>query len=510
MVANLVPGQYQIGDLIMGRHTAYKVTGFDIQPYGVAAQDYQVPFEDITRFGNDQITPGPINLSIEVLQNRWISEKPDTGQYLINGSLSELQRIWRGDEIRYSWGEMMPLYFCGRDGITKAIYGRPGKFTYPKGVMNADGEPIDHCYEVIAEFRRGDTIAYAAEEVYTEVLQQDAPTIVYQAGNANSWVRILLTGPMTNPVITIGDQQVKLDLELEDGEVLEVSSYPWRRRVVDSNGINQRAQMTGVNYLNKLIIPWGVPVPVRWTSEEVNTWQPALGNRKWYETIDDIKKTTLPSTFTNISGKVIVGHDLFNKDFYTNYLRGNIGTPWRAVCRYNERKYNTRDQVCYATLVNPSKGRNGIIIMSNDALTNFLMLEVKAENNSNYLRIRTGSGPTTFSSVRSEYHYTARNFEDGDIAGIRSDYNSGTGDTTYTMTFNDSDVGTPWTDTSNVVSSEATNRTNAFAFNLDNSGWPDRSGGFGFKDIVGYDHKIVPTPVGQVFVCWRNAYQVIE
>ena len=503
-MVNLIPGQYEIGGIVMGRGTAYKITGFDIQPYGVAAQDYQAPLEDIVRFGNDQITPGPINMNIEVLQNRWISEKPDTGQYLIQGSLPDLARVWRSDEIRYKWGEMIPLSYCGRDKVTKVIYGRPGKFTYTKGTFNEDGKPTHQSYECIAEFRRADSFSYAANETFAKIDRQKSPTVIWQNGDAPAWVRVVLYGPITDPVITIGEEKLELDIALGANELMEISSYPWRRRVVDSNGVNRRASLTGVNYLNRLTIDPFVKTSVRWTSAEINTFIPALGNKRWYETIDDINYKNLPDSFTNITGKVVVGFDLFNPQIFTRFLRAGIWNNTSA-CIYNEETFNTRKQETYATLVNPyGVGRSGIAIMCNATMTNYVLLEVNSSQKK--LKIRTGSGPTTWSTVRAEWtNPYLFGFQDTDVVGIRATDSGGS--STYTMTFNGADVGTPWTDSGNVVSTASTNRHEGFIFDMDGNLFTH---GCGFHNIVGFDNATIPTPVGGAYIFWRDAYQVIE
>src|ERR1051325_6079490 len=67
---NLLPGQYQIGDLVLGRHTAYQVENFDEQAYNVNAQDQQRLVSDEIDFGQDNLDPQPAVFKIWILDNR--------------------------------------------------------------------------------------------------------------------------------------------------------------------------------------------------------------------------------------------------------------------------------------------------------------------------------------------------------------------------------------------------------------------------------------------------------
>ena len=495
MVTNLIPGQYQFGDLVMGKGTPYKITAFDINPYGVAVQDYQLPLSDENNFGLDTQTPGPINLTINVIQNRWLENMPppEPGATLISGSLSDLQREWRADDVRSRWGEMKPLYYCGNDGIIKAIYGRPGKFQYPKG--NERSEVL----ECTGEFRRADNFSHVYRETVVELQGGAAPVWIKSEGDAAAFGRIYMVGPLSNPIVSIGDQTYQLQLSLASGEAAEVSGYPWRRRAVNSNGINIRANLDGK--LDKLKIPSHTYIPVRWTSDNINTIIPSLNNRSWYQDIDDLNYHNLPDTFTTIGGKVVLRLDILNPEWFSQYLCSGILGKMSA-CIYNKNTFATLAQYTQATLVEPYNGRSGLCIMSNPNMTNYLMLEVVAGWGNNKLNIRVGGAWNTWSApvatwtnpsgwsetdqISIEYDIPTNRFI-GKLNGVEK-------------------LG--WIDSTNLVSKNiVTNNCEAFVFDMDDTILFTQ--GVGFKDIVAYDKLTTAAPVGDVFVLWRDAYQVI-
>lgn len=244
----LIPKQYRIEDLIFGLGTPYKCKSFEIMPYGVTAGDYQIPRQDEMRFGQDQLQPGPINLTLGLMQNRWIREPP-VGAQLVQADLGHLQRIWRADDVRYVWGEMQALEYGSMDGTTHVIFGRCGKFQYPKIDEKTDS------YEVTAEFRRADILSYSSTIWVRNFLPNVAPLLVTNGtnGDAPSWITIYLQGPMNDVEFTFGGIEMALDWDIPAGKVLEINSYPWTRRCVDSDGINRRANLIGATpYLDRL------------------------------------------------------------------------------------------------------------------------------------------------------------------------------------------------------------------------------------------------------------------
>jgi hypothetical protein len=517
---NLLPGQYQIGDVVFGKHTNVRVENFDIKPYDLNAQDHQVSRNDEMRFGIDQLKPTTVEITMHVINNHLLHPYenliPDFWANM--PTVSDLHREWRADEVRQVWGAMKPLYYCGKDGITRVMYGRPGKFTYAK---DSDYTESVQC---LAEFRCGDTLSYTAQEAMVTVnIGEDPSYLTRQTGNASAWLRMLLFGPMTNPSITIGEQEVKLAVDIEEGTAIEISSYPWRRRILDSNGVSLNSAMVGkTQYLDRLTIPFNKEVAIRWTSEEYNTWMPDLGDHRWLQDIDTLhfwdlpsadpfKIFDLPSNYTAIHGRVVIRVDVdwnpldfLNGSFgfqVNKFLHAGVFSQNCAVI-YNDTQFNTAYQYSEAKIVGPFIGRSGIVIMSNDTMTNFVVLDIVAGigASGNYLRIRTGTAYNALSAVRAEYHKTSV-WHDDDIVGIGYDPPTNT----YKAYLNRVVVAT-WVDSGGIVPTGINNRSQGLIFDMDSNLITQ---GIGLRDILSYDRLEVPVPTGQVVLLWQDAWNSI-
>lgn len=248
----LSPGQYQIGNFVFGAKTMYRVEAFDIAGYDVNVQDFQAAISDELRFGQDSLKPLPIQLTINALVNRPLPNVMALmGQKCTNiGPFSNASPIdafaaeWHSDDVRGTWGAIKPLSICKEDGSVVRVYGRPGKLAVSK--LPAGGI----AQKIIAEFRRSDTFAYSDTEWYVICDGGSNYTVTRGAtdGNAPAWVRFLCMGPITHPIISwsnsTSNMSIELDVDIGSGEVVEISSYPWERRVVSDSGINYASLLT--------------------------------------------------------------------------------------------------------------------------------------------------------------------------------------------------------------------------------------------------------------------------
>lgn len=272
----LSPYQYQLGGVIFGRNTEIIIQKTDIQPYNVATQDTSVPRSDETRFGIDNLLPGNIVFSMSVMENApMLSMEALTGQYvddildLGDTKLPLLAKTWKARTTRMTWGASMPLLCCDRTGNVRRIYGRPGKFTHASRYSDNT-----LWIDVMAEFRRMDTYAHNDIEYYVAHPTIDgiglppgaSPVIAERGeGDADAWLRVLIEGPATHPVISYGGNAIELNSVIPAGVIVEVSSYPWQRRLVDSLGINRRTEMIGATkYLDQLQFAAGTDIAVSW------------------------------------------------------------------------------------------------------------------------------------------------------------------------------------------------------------------------------------------------------
>lgn len=271
--------QYQIDDIVFGRDTQIPVQKVDIQTYNVNNQDFQVQRSDENRFGIDTLTPAPLVFTMSVLQNYMLDSmagfsnapQPDDIFASNNSMLNALAASWKDIPLRLTWGATKPILFCDKFGKVVRIYGRPGKFTHSP--RHKDGESW---IDVQAEFRRSDTYAHSDDEFYvassinTGILPNAPDPIAASRldGDGDAWVRMLFLGPMVHPVVTYGNNILELNSTLDAGKVLEVSSYPWSRRVIDSDGINRRTEVIGDTlYLDQIRFYAGQSMNVSWTCD---------------------------------------------------------------------------------------------------------------------------------------------------------------------------------------------------------------------------------------------------
>lgn len=270
---NLEPGQYQLGDFVFGFGTLFTVENFDIGGYDVTVQDYQAQLSDETRFGSDSLKSLPIQLIVNAFENRALPNVVAlTGDatelnFDSDPTVGQFTREWRADDIRKNWGSLKPLYICRKDGRVVQVYGRPGKCQ----VSRPDRE---NARKITAEFRRSDTLCYTDFEWFTQVRDGEEITVwrssEMEQGDAPCWVRFFLVGPMNNPTITFGDLQIVLNYELEYGDIVEISSYPWERRAIRLNdGLSLNAYVTQP-YLEKIIFDIDKPVQLRFDATDTN------------------------------------------------------------------------------------------------------------------------------------------------------------------------------------------------------------------------------------------------
>lgn len=285
MSNNLRPYQWQIGGIPFGRGTQYRVMGTKFNGYTVNAQDSQIPLSDRTTMGQDSRQPQPIVFTIGVTDNapaRYIANTLPTD--LVSKSsklLGALQDEWYADDIKQQWGQYKPLYHCDGYGLTKIIFGRPGKFQYSPKTETSQWR------EVTAEFRRMDTLCYAEIETVAPLTLGADPVFYSVGGDANSPFRVLLTGPMSSPAVVLGSITVQLGMDILAGVTVEVNGYPWTQRVIDSTGISWRNKLIGqVQYLDDLLLPKGQSIPMSWSA--TNTSDDSSCLVLWHDTYNTI------------------------------------------------------------------------------------------------------------------------------------------------------------------------------------------------------------------------------
>lgn len=257
----LEEGQFEIGSLIFGRGTDYPVSSFEVSSPEAIAGDYQGPQSDEIRFTQDYLTPGTVTIELGIINNKLIANvaNPQNVQYLPAGftpgrTLKEaLTKEWKADEIRGIWGAVKPLRYRS-EGETRLFYGRPRK------IMTNGFSRKSEFFNGVMDYQRIDTRTYADRldgAFMTGPFGSVKAMVVERfSGDADTWMDIFITGPCTNPAIVIGNISITTNLTLAAGKVLALSSVPWERKMVNSDGVNLAANLL-TPYLDEIKLPRG-------------------------------------------------------------------------------------------------------------------------------------------------------------------------------------------------------------------------------------------------------------
>jgi hypothetical protein len=258
----LAAHQFQIGGITFGRGTYFPVSKLEDDGYAISAGDYPIAQSDEMRMTKDYIQPGIISIEMAALNN--YAMPGETVEGLLPGQyLADLfASTWRADEARLTWGELKPLLFSAM-GEDRMAMGRPRRFARSRLTPKAEWTNI------VCDYQKVDPYYYKAEEqelsltpgsagIHTATIERSG------LGTAPTWLSFYITGPIVNPKIHLqGFPDVEVNLTIAAGKTLEINSYPWQRRVVDTDGINRRVNLVGTSpYLDELKIAPLSSVPV--------------------------------------------------------------------------------------------------------------------------------------------------------------------------------------------------------------------------------------------------------
>lgn len=501
----LKPFQYQLGSVVFGRDTDIIIKNIAIQPYNVNSQDFQLVRSDEVRFGIDTLAPSTILFELSVLNNYALETMEDltgesTSDSILGQSrslLSSLADEWKAVDTRRSWGAMQPLLFCDSDGVVRQIYGRPGKFTH------AASRRGQQWIDVQAEFRRADTYAYSNEEKSIEIFRGDNPVWFNQDGDAPAWFRILFYGPVTNPTVTVGAQQFYVETEIDSSTVLEISSYPWARRIVDDNGVNHRTKLRGATqYLDELRISPKDKAPIRWTDPGVGlaTWS-EIESTKWEPNPWFGGPIQIPwDTYTRVRGQKVGWSGNRNDGGFLSSQLGE-GVIVDGVHSFQTANQFAQVSICSADEnflgINIADGRTMMCVLGNADLTQYAGVEMeknnRALNGRDYLRLFAPSG------LLVSYDLGLDGLDGGDVVSIQTNNATKTvvvkHNGTTVITYPDTTSKFNWSNT-----------RQGFMVNRGNLLFRD---GCRVNNLVAHDVTTsMPGQQGRCFFLWRDAYNV--
>lgn len=245
-----VEATYQIGDLVFGGSTMYQIQSIEVTGYTTNVGDLPLPRSDELRFRKDYIQPGTILFTLGIVDNYNLDGTE--GAHVPGDVLLEnLMKEWRADDVRKIWGYTKPLTYR-RVGTNRRVYGRPRDIAATPRRMRPGW------YDVTLSYQRADSLVYDDAVSETEVVAPGGTAIIDrtgQGGGAPTWMTITVVGPINDPVITIGSQVISIDHNLAAGKVIQVNSFPWERRAIDSDGNNLSPKLIAASpYLDELIL----------------------------------------------------------------------------------------------------------------------------------------------------------------------------------------------------------------------------------------------------------------
>lgn len=505
--------QYLIGDILFGDNTNIPVSKVEIQPWNVNNQDFQIIRSDELRFGIDNLVPAPIVFTMAVMNNWALENMPASAGMVPQGILyqartllGQLSNIWKATTTRQTWGAMVMLLFVDTDGVKRRIYGRPGKFQHGPVEQN---EWVD----VQAEFRRADTNAYEDVETFTEIgYNTDPVTITRDRGDAPAWFRVLLYGPLNHPIVTIGNCQIELDIDIAPETIVEVSSYPWMRRIVDSNGINWRAALIGSSqYLDQLQIPPNAETVCRWTDTSLTTWTVLPSSDVVAYNNDFLSTFELGGHWHVYAGKPMWGFSLA----HGGYLYAPFGLT--SILDI-EHSFTSPSQFAQASIGDIWNGLSTIVILCADDFSHFAGVQILktvglgnivGEPTANdKLRIVTSINYIAM-VTQFEYSVPSPGIQPEDTVAIAYDDSL----RTCYILYNGVEVGS-WVDSASVINSA--NVRQGFIMNQDDE-VTHPIFGVSFNNVIAYDATFTavgppPSPgddlSSRVFLYWRETWNV--
>lgn len=158
--------------------------------------------------------------------------------------LSVIEGVWRNRAGRRVPGEVQRLLYTVA-GRTRAVYGRPRRFTAPLS-DELDGGIVP----ITADFQCADARTYSVFESSVAVPLYSAsrggfsfPTsfplrwsavgtrtaVAEVGGDASAWCTVRIRGPVRDPVVSAGDWSVALSGVVPQGRTVVVSARPWDR-----------------------------------------------------------------------------------------------------------------------------------------------------------------------------------------------------------------------------------------------------------------------------------------
>lgn len=238
--------------------------GFDPGEMSWLTQDSENPHTGARLFGRDTTAAAVWSWALHVNQT-------DTETAL--EALRALRRAWKGRQVASRPGEVLPLrYRIG--GRTRRVYGRPRRFAAPPDNRIVSGYvPITAQFDCVDDLHYDDVEQSAALNfefdtdggfILPAVLpiqtipQSEREIAVFNGGDEPTNPVIRFNGPVNNPSLTGPGWTVKVDVDLVEGEYVEVDTRPWKLTAIRNGSAGVGGRLGKRQYLPDVVLHPGV------------------------------------------------------------------------------------------------------------------------------------------------------------------------------------------------------------------------------------------------------------
>lgn len=189
--------------------------------------------EDGTAFGEDYLSGKTVAFEIGVDTTDTANPHADNAD-----ALEDLEDAWYDPAMR-SNGAIAVLRSRAVPGRTRRAYGRPRRFADTTSRLTHRGYST-----VVADFQTRDGKWYDDEPQSITMTSGFLVQSVVIGGRVSTWPVMTFRGPLTNPLVRVGDYVMSIAADIPTGMTVVYDPRPWKRTVLRSDGANYAGKVT--------------------------------------------------------------------------------------------------------------------------------------------------------------------------------------------------------------------------------------------------------------------------
>jgi len=273
----LPEASWELDSIPFGPGSDIAISEVDFGDPELLVGDVPRPRADGIMFGRDRRGGRVLTFELTVLTDYGLPAVPGWGGYGTAGSLDTLRQLsmaWQATTVRVSPGAVSRLrYRLG--GRQRLFYGRPRQFAAMSGYATLGRIPVTASFQAVDHLVYDDVeqtavvpyvpppaggLTWPVVFPWTTIPVAYSPGEIAVAGDAPSWLTIVINGPISNPSVRlVGDWTLSLALTLNPGEYVVVDPRPWSRGVRLNGVTNVAGALPPASpRLSELALPFGV------------------------------------------------------------------------------------------------------------------------------------------------------------------------------------------------------------------------------------------------------------